>query len=96
MATLSDIIIEDSTDWQSINTLTSTSVGTNLLLQNKCTNWLILKSATSQPDSTDFDGNYVTTLYQPESSKEVESGSNEVWVRAAKGSGRLRIAVETL
>lgn len=67
--------------WQSLNTLSSIAVGTSLKLQNKGKNFILVAEGSSAPLSSSKEGEVVTTLFGPEPSKIIATGSEEIWVR---------------
>jgi len=79
-ATLPDIQIGN--DWVSINAATGIAVGTAMAIQNKSTTWVLLQESTVKPNISSNNGILITDLFHQEPSKEVLSGSLEVWAKS--------------
>ena len=80
---MADIRADIGGDWASLNTLTGIPIGTQIKVQNKGTQWLILQENVVKPDIGDFTGEQVTTLREEEPSKVIINGSGEIWIRTA-------------
>ena len=67
-------------DWTSLNVITSTTVGTQLTIQNEGLRWFQLYESATKPD-TNAQGDSVTNLFGNIPAKMIDSGSLEVWIR---------------
>lgn len=76
-----DITISSPTEWVSVNSLTSISAGTALILQNKGAYEVIVQASSSKPDTDSLVGVIMTPLANPYAEKETETGDDEIWIR---------------
>lgn len=81
-------------DWESLNVLTSTYVGSQLTIQNEGSNWFILSESNIKPERTSRKGVSVTSLYQNSPIKFIEKGSNEIWVRPLNYGSLIQLTVQ--
>lgn len=89
---MADILVTN--EWQSLNTLSSTVVGTELQIQNKGSSHVVLYENPTQPSADSVEGEVVATLYvDGEHTKIILEGSGEVWVRSIYNSSILSIQV---
>tara|TARA_R110000851_G_scaffold20753_2_gene62561 strand:- start:1338 stop:1622 length:285 start_codon:yes stop_codon:yes gene_type:complete len=89
--TIADITV--TTAWQSINTLSSISVGTEIIVDNK-TIAVVLMSEGTQPSADSKQGVPLTTYADNLSSRTIKSGSLEVWIRVESDTGTARIVAQ--
>lgn len=88
--TLPDILIP-SDDWVSINTLTSTAIGTYLTISNKSTRKVVLNENTTKPTASSTDGIVISSFKGAEPSGVVPDGSLEVWAKGLGGPAKLSV-----
>ena len=81
-------------DWTSVNTLTSTDVGSQLTIQNEGSHWFILFESPTKPAQDSRDGKSVTNLFQSGAIKLIESGSEEVWIRPSQYGQPINFSVQ--
>lgn len=88
--TIPDITI--TTVWQSLNTLSGIAIGTAMQVDNKSTALILLVEGT-QPNAIDVDGVPLTAYSGNKSTRSIEAGSLEIWVRidAASSTGRITV-----
>mgnify|MGYP003636020330 CR=1 FL=1 len=89
--TIADIPV--TTTWQSINTLSSISVGTEIIVDNK-TIAVVLMSEGTQPAADSKQGVPLTAYADNLSSRTIKSGSLEVWIRVESDTGTARIVAQ--
>jgi len=78
--TIPDIEIGDS--WVDLNTTSGVAVGSEFIIQNKKTTWILLYEGTDAPLSTSTAGVYLTNLDRPDGKCTVRSGSLKVWAKS--------------
>ena len=91
--TIPDIIV--TSIWQSINTLSSISIGTAMSIDNKTIGVVLLAEGT-QPASDSLDGVPLTTYKDNKSTGTVVTGSLEIWARTESTTATSRIAVQRI
>lgn len=91
--TIPDITI--TTAWQSLNTLSGIAIGTAMQADNKSTA-LILMSEGTQPAADNVGGVPLTSYAGNKSTRSIEAGSLEIWVRIDADSSTGRITVQGL
>ena len=79
-----DMIVTDT--WQSVNSVTGISLGTQMLMANKSNTQIVVAEGT-EPLSTSYDGYPLGTGSLFGSNLIVDSGSLEIWVRVREGKG---------
>ena len=79
--------------WQSLNTLSSIPIGTEMIVHNKSTSLMILAEGT-QPDVNSLDGVPLTSYRDNGASRIIASGSLEIWVRINGNTSEGKLSVQ--
>lgn len=93
-ATLNDVQIGN--DWVSINSTTGIAVGTAMSIQNKSTTWVLLQESSTKPNIASNNGILITDLFHQEPSKEVLSGSLEIWAKSTVTNRPATLSVQSM
>lgn len=83
-------ITANSTEFQSVNTLTGIAVGAEMALQLKGTSWCYLVESSTQPADDSTEGVILTNLSFSYGVGSVDAGSDEIWIRCSQ-SGRTSV-----
>lgn len=81
--------------WQSVNTLSGSPVGNNIIVQNKSNDWVLLYEG-DQPASGSTTGVIITDLNGGEASKQFPVGSGEIWCKMLNGIRTSKLNVQDL
>lgn len=83
-------------EYISLNVEANIPVGSPMLIQNTSSVWGKLVESSTKP-STSFDGGImITPLYQSEPSKEIPSGSLEIWAKSMSPTLSVNLAVQEI
>ena len=92
--TLPDISVE-STDWTDLSDVSSIAVGTEYLITNKHSVWVMLVESENKPAEDYTSGVLIANFPSEMSSAVVTSGSGKVWAKA-RPSGAYKTATLNL
>lgn len=77
-------ILATTNEYVNVNTLTSITAGTALVITNKSTNKIRVQISNTQPADDSTDGELLSILPAPTAIKLISAGENAVWVQATE------------
>lgn len=92
-----DITLDtDVTSWQSVNSLTGIAVGTEIQVQNKSSQEVLIITADSQPTDSSEAGAIMTPMTHNYAIVTIDSGESTVWVRPSMYGREVTLYIEDL
>jgi hypothetical protein len=76
----------DNTAWVDLNTESSISVGTKMLIQNQSNAWCRLYEGATAPSINDKVGTLITNLHGERPEATIPSGSLKIWALSTQDS----------
>jgi len=86
------LINKEISDWVSINAESGLSAGSLIKVQNQGSKFIITQESDTKPDISSFEGEFLSTMFNADSSRIITEDSSEVWVRRIEeGKGFIKV-----